>query len=151
MKPVLALCCALLLAIGGVLVVVPLAAIALFGALVVRWARKLRTAIAERNQADEARYGFMLETLHRFLGRGIPVVPVVSHDAIALALQHDFAPDYQKVIGKAQRAIGARHPRQPSPPPSARSGACRARPRGARASHSRPAAGAPPEYRSTRL
>lgn len=30
------------------------------------------------------------------------------HDAIALALQHDFAPDYQKVIGKAQRAIGHR-------------------------------------------
>ncbi|MEH3048060.1 DUF4403 family protein [Sphingomonas adhaesiva] len=29
-------------------------------------------------------------------------------DAIALALRHDFAPDYQKVLAKAQAAIGAR-------------------------------------------
>lgn len=28
--------------------------------------------------------------------------------AVALALQHDFAPDYQKVLAKAQAAIGAR-------------------------------------------
>jgi len=28
--------------------------------------------------------------------------------AVALALQHDFAPDYQQVLAKAQAAIGAR-------------------------------------------
>lgn len=31
-----------------------------------------------------------------------------AQDAIALALQHDFAPDYRKILGKAQHAIGAR-------------------------------------------
>ena len=33
---------------------------------------------------------------------------VQVHEAVALALQHDFAPDYRKVLGKAQHAIGAR-------------------------------------------
>lgn len=49
--------------IGGVLVVVPLIAVSLFGVLVLRWGMKLRSAIATRNAQDEIRYGFMLESM----------------------------------------------------------------------------------------
>lgn len=49
--------------IGGILVVVPLLAVSLFGVLVMRWGYRLRGAIDQRNRQDEARYGFMLESL----------------------------------------------------------------------------------------
>lgn len=49
--------------IGGVLVVVPFLAVSLFGVVVLHWGMQLRAAIAQRNTEDEARYGFMLESM----------------------------------------------------------------------------------------
>lgn len=61
--PYMLLFLAILALIGGVLVVVPLVAVGLFGLLVVRWGMKLRAAITDRNAQDEIRYGFMLESM----------------------------------------------------------------------------------------
>lgn len=49
--------------VGGWLVAVPLLAVSAFGALVACWGMRLRQAIATRNKQDEARYGFMLESM----------------------------------------------------------------------------------------
>ena len=49
--------------VGGILVLVPLLAVACFMAVVLRVGVALRTAIAARNQHDQQRYGFMLEAL----------------------------------------------------------------------------------------
>lgn len=49
--------------VGGWLVAVPLVAVSAFALLVVQRGKRLRHAIATRNQQDEARYGFMLESM----------------------------------------------------------------------------------------
>lgn len=49
--------------VGGVLVLVPLLAVAAFAALVMHWGGRLRAAIHARNTHDQQRYGFMLESL----------------------------------------------------------------------------------------
>lgn len=61
--PYMALFLLLLGIIGGILVVVPLVAVALFACMVVRWGMALRKAVLARNAIDEARYGYMLEVL----------------------------------------------------------------------------------------
>lgn len=53
----------LLWMIGGVLVLVPMLAVSLFGVLVVWGGVKLKHAIRTRNRTDEMRYGYLLETL----------------------------------------------------------------------------------------
>lgn len=61
--PYMVLFLVVLALIGGVLAVVPFVAVSLFGLLVLRWGMQLREAIATRNLQDEARYGFMLESM----------------------------------------------------------------------------------------
>lgn len=71
--------------IGGWLVLVPMLAMILFASLVLHWGLQLRKALAERNTYDEARYGFMLESLS-----GVHVMK-------SLGVEPRFIQKYQKL------------------------------------------------------
>lgn len=98
--PYLLLFLALLGIIGGELVLVPLAAVALFGGLVFWWGQRLRRAVDARNVADEQRYGFILESL-----AGIHIIK-------SLGLEPRFIHRYRHLqwrAGKSGFAIAAIH------------------------------------------
>jgi ATP-binding cassette subfamily C protein LapB len=90
--PYVVLFLALLGVIGGPLALVPLVAMVAFALLVVHWGLRLRRAIAERNAADEQRYGFMLETL------------AGAHAIKALGLEPRFTHRFQHLQWQAGRS-----------------------------------------------
>jgi len=90
--------------VGGVLAMVPLVAVMVFAALMVRHGKVLRAAIAQRNLQDETRYGFLLEALAgahvmksmgaepRFIQRYQTLQQPVTHTGFRIAvLNHQLA------------------------------------------------------------